>query len=113
MSYMQLSYLPGICKVNSPYLDSVQQGGANGRPALGRFTDMDKARFVAGMPEKIGGWTKIITTQLDGVPRGVRDFRDYSQNIYLAVGTSCKLYVLASDDITLNTIMDVTHLLRS
>lgn len=71
---------------------------------------MDKARFIAGLAEKIGGWTKIITTQLEGPPRGARDWRDNNQNIYVAFGTTCKLYVLAQTDITLNQIEDVTPL---
>lgn len=92
MSKMPLSYMPGICKVDSPYAAATQQGGANNRGVVGRFTDMEGARFVAGYPEKIGGWVYTSTNALTGVPRGLKDWRDLSANVYLGIGTHEKLY---------------------
>lgn len=53
---------------------------------------MDGARFVAGYPEKIGGWNYTSTNSLTGVPRGLRDWRDLNANVYLGIGTHEKLY---------------------
>lgn len=92
MTNVPLSFLPGVCKVNSAYADTKQGGVIDGRQAVGRFTDMDKAQFVAGFPEKIGGWSKETQTAFTGVPRGMKDWRDNSQVIYLGVGTNLKLY---------------------
>lgn len=110
MSNLQLSYLPGVCKENSAYSGSIQGGDSNGRPNSGRIVDMDKGRFVAGLPEKIGGWVKVITTQLSGVPRGLKDWRDNGENVYLAIGTSAKLYALSQPNIPLNAPTDITPL---
>lgn len=110
MTLIPLSYLPGVCKVNSAYSDSMQQAANAGRPAAGRITDMDKVRFIAGMPEKIKGWEQTITNVLDGVPRGMRDWRDNDQIIYLAIGTNRRLYALSENQIPLNEITDITPL---
>jgi hypothetical protein len=92
MSNVPLSFLPGVCKSNSAYADSIQQSYVSGRQAVGRITDMDGVRFVAGYPEKIGGNELAYTTALTGVPRGMRDWRDNQQVIYVGVGTNSKLY---------------------
>lgn len=94
MTNVPLSFLPGVCKSNSAYADSVQAGALQGREAVGRFTDMDGARFVAGLPEKMGGNALAYTSALTGIPRGARDWRDNSGNIYLGIGTNKKLYAM-------------------
>lgn len=109
MSKEPLSYVPGVCKIDSPYSDSIQSGGVDGRPASGRFTDMNNARFVGGYPEKIGGSTLLYTSALTGVPRGVKDWRDNQQNIYLGIGTSSHLYYISQD--TLNNITPLRAIL--
>lgn len=108
MTNPPLSFIPGICKVNSTYADSVQGGDIYGRAAMGRFTDMNKVRFVAGFPEKLGGWTKATQTQMLGTPRGIKDWRDFSQNVYAGIGTSKKLYYYSES--ALNAINDITPL---
>ncbi len=100
MTNIPIIALPGVCKVNSAYSNSIQAGSAGGKPAVGRYTDMDGTRFVAGMPEKLGGWTTALGTAITGTPRGLKDFRDYSQNVYLGIGTSKKLYYLLNSVLT-------------
>lgn len=99
MTNLPLSFLPGVCKVNSAYADSIQSAQIKGRNAIGRFTDMDKARFIAGFPEKLGGWEKAIDTALTGVPRGMKDWRDNNQVIYVGAGTNKKLYYYSQNDV--------------
>lgn len=108
MTIVPLSYLPGVCKSDSAYANSTKSGGHDNMPAKGRFTSMDKCRFIAGMPEKIGGNAKLSTSQTTGIVRGMKDLRDFAQNIYLLTGTAYKLEELLST--TPNTINDITPL---
>lgn len=108
MTIVPLSYLPGVCKSDSAYANSTKSGGHDGMAAKGRFTGMDKMRFIAGMPEKIGGNAKLSTSLATGIVRGIKDLRDFSQNIYLLTGSAYKLEELLST--TPNTINDITPL---
>lgn len=105
MAYQALSYLPGVCKVDSAYANSIKSAYVGGRGAMGRVTDMNKARFIAGFPEKIGGRTLFYANALTGTPRGLLAWRDNNLNTYLAIGTTAKLYIY-----TANTITNVTPL---
>lgn len=103
MTITPLSYLPGVCKADSPFANSAQTSYTKEGIASGRFTDMEGARFVAGYPEKLGGWVFTSTNAVKGVPRGLKDWRDLSANVYLGIGTHEKLYVFyqgSSTDIT-------------
>ncbi len=108
MTIVPLSYLPGVCKSDSAYANSTKSGGHDNMSAKGRFTAMDKCRFIAGMPEKIAGNAKLSTSQTTGIVRGMKDLRDFAQNIYLLTGTAYKLEELLST--TPNTINDITPL---
>lgn len=103
MSLMPLYFVPGVCKVNSAYAGQQQFGFSEGRYGKGRFIDMDGSRFVAGFPEKVGGWSAATSSLLTGVARGMRDWRDNSQNIRVAIGTHLKLYYYS-----LGTLTDIT-----
>jgi len=102
MANVDLTYLPGVCKSNSAYASSIQAAYVNGKQAVGRFTDMNGAIFINGYPEKMGGWQTEISTPVTGVPRGLRDWRDFSTNTYLGIGTNSKLMYLFNG--TLNDI---------
>ena len=72
---------PGICKSSSDYgagRTQANQGSGTGtsfRQLTGRYSDGDKTRFVAGFPEKIGGWEHIpdILTPT-GVARNIAEW---------------------------------------
>lgn len=107
MTNMPLSFLPGVCKVNSSYADSSQGAVLAGREMIGRFTDMDKVRFIASYPEKMKGWAKLNSDdQMLGTPRGMKDWRDNSQNVYAGIGTHKKLYYYS--EYSLTPINDIT-----
>lgn len=76
----------------------------------GGWFDSDYVRFRNGLPEKIGGWTKIYTDQapLIGVCRKLYDWSDLKATAYLACPTNIKFYV---DNST--SIIDITPLRRS
>lgn len=81
MDRPDLKFLPGIVKTDSAYA----------RP--GRFVDSQWVRFHAGLPEKIGGWTKWAAQALAGVARTMLSWQDNSLNAHLAIGTHKKLYI--------------------
>ena len=55
--------------------------------AQGRWVDSDLARFRYGLPEKIGGWSSLITDTIVGVARAQYAFVDKEGNRYVAIGT--------------------------
>ena len=71
--------------------------------AEGRWVDSKNVRFRTGLPEKIGGWSKLIATRLVGVIRGMKAWYDDGGIRYLAIGTDRKLYVYSE-----GTAVDIT-----
>lgn len=68
------------------------------RVAEGRFTDMDKIRFVLGTDgmaraEKVGGNVRVSSVPSNGNIRTLHAWRDNTAIQYAAAGTSKKLYV--------------------
>ena len=91
MPLTKIQFAPGIDKQNTEY------------GAEGRWTDSDMVRFRYGLPEKIGGWSKLIADTLIGVVRDLHAWSDLNGVRYMALGTDRKLYVYsegAAYDIT-------------
>lgn len=59
--------------------------------------DGSNVRFYRGRPEIIRGWTKYIATVLQGKIRKLANWSDLVGNVYLAAGTSKKLYVVSAE----------------
>ena len=89
---------PGINRDTTAYTNS------------GGWFDSDFIRFRNGLPEKIGGWTRIYANQtaLIGKCRKLYDWSDLVGTQYLACPTNVKLYVDNS-----SSIIDITPLRRS
>ena len=81
MPLTKLQFQPGINKETTSYSN---EGG---------WFDMDKVRFRAGYPEKIGGWTKIGHNSFLGSCRALHSWRTIALDNYLGVGTSEKYYI--------------------
>lgn len=93
----KLSFKPGINRDTTSYTNT------------GGWFDSDYIRFRNGMPEKIGGWTKVYANQTALIGR-CRKMYDWSDNIgtnYLAIPTNAKFYVDNS-----SSIIDITPLRR-
>ena len=60
----------------------------------GKWTDGDNVRFFQGLPQKIKGWEKFISTTLVGVARDQHAWIALDGTRYDAIGTDRKLYVL-------------------
>ena len=75
MALIDFKVLPGIDK----------QDTASG--AENRWVDCDNTRFRYGLPEKVGGWSSLITDTIVGVARRQFAFVDLDGNRYIAIGT--------------------------
>jgi len=81
MPLQQLKFKPGIDKEATIYSN---EGG---------WYEMDKVRFRAGYPEKIGGWSKLSNNTFIGVCRSLFSWVNLSQELFTSVGTNIKYYI--------------------
>ena len=75
-----------------PFQPGVNKEGTQYSADLGWF-DSDKVRFRKGRVEKIGGWQKLSSSAVSGIPRALKDWGTNNFKNYLAVGTTYKMYV--------------------
>ena len=75
MALVEYKFLPGIDKQSS------DSGAEN------RWIDSDNVRFRYGLPEKVGGWSSLVTDTIVGVARAMHAFTDLEGNRYVAIGT--------------------------
>jgi len=75
MPLVDFKLLPGIDKQQT-------QVGADRR-----WVDSDNVRFRYGLPEKVGGWSSLLTDTIVGVARAQHAFVDLDGNRYVAIGT--------------------------
>ena len=71
--------------------------------AEGRWIDCTNVRFRAQLPEKIGGWTKLVAPKICGVVRAQKTWYSTAGVRFMAIGTDRKLYVYSEgvvNDIT-------------
>jgi len=61
--------------------------------AEGQYVDGDFVRFRSGLPEKVGGWSKITTDTLVGVTRQQFHWVDLDGRIYAALATHRGLFI--------------------
>jgi hypothetical protein len=75
MALVEYSFLPGIDKQDTT------AGAEN------RWIDSDNVRFRYGLPEKVGGWSSLVSDSVTGVARKLHAFVDLNGNRYVALGT--------------------------
>lgn len=63
------------------------------RGATGRWKDADKVRFRYGLPEKMGGWSQVVTSEMIGLARKIWDWASLDSKLWVALGTESKLYL--------------------
>ena len=61
--------------------------------AEGRWIDCTNVRFRAQLPEKIGGWSKLVAPKICGVVRAQKTWYSTAGVRFMALGTDRKLYV--------------------
>ena len=96
MPLTKLNFAPGIDKQNTEYGAEV------------RWIDSDNVRFHYGLPQKVGGWQKLIDDTLIGVARDIHAWTSLDGVRYTALGTDRKFYIY-----TEGTIADVTPIRKT
>lgn len=81
MPLQKLRFRPGI---NRDGTDLSNQGG---------WWECDKIRFRSGLPERIGGWTRLTAEILDGAARNLINWTALDGANLLGVGTSHRYYI--------------------
>lgn len=81
MALLKLQFKPGINR------DVTNYSGEGG------WWECDKIRFRSGLPEKLGGWAKYSPNYFYGVCRNLFSWVTSYSDLFLAVGTNCKLYI--------------------
>jgi hypothetical protein len=87
----KLNIPPGVYKNNTPY--------ATGP----RWYDANLVRWTGNVMSPIGGWQRMTSTPVTGACRGLFAWLDNSENRYLAIGTSEKLYIYSD-----GSLVDIT-----
>jgi len=85
MPLTKLQIAPGIDKQNTEY------------GAEGKWVDCDNVRFRYGLPEKIGGWTKVTSDALVGATRAILTYSALNGVKYAIYGTNKKLYAYSEE----------------
>ena len=93
MPINKLQFRPGIDKQNTQY------------GAEGGWVDCDNVRFRYGVPEKIGGWSPAVGTNLIGAARDIHTYNDLAGDSLAVIGTDRKLYTYYD-----NNFYDITPL---
>ena len=75
MARIDFKFKPGIDK------QSTEAGAEQ------RWVDSDNVRVSYGLPEKVGGWSSLVTDYIVGVARKLHSFVDLEGNRYVAIGT--------------------------
>ena len=75
MALIDFKVLPGIDKQDT------ESGAEN------RWVDCDNTRFRYGLPEKVGGWSSLVSDSIVSVARREFAFVDLDGNKYVAIGT--------------------------
>lgn len=83
-----INYKPGVVKDDTEIV---------ARP---RWADSDRIRFVGGLPQKLGGWAKRLSTAFLGACRGLVAWQDSNDYGRLGMGTHLKLYALEGNYFT-------------
>ena len=81
MALFEMKFQPGVDK----------QDTAVG--ATDRWIDSDNVRWRYNLPEKVGGWSSLLTNTICGVARKQHSFVDTDGNRYVGIGTDKFLLV--------------------
>jgi hypothetical protein len=81
MALVEFPFAPGIDKQDTTV------GAEN------RWVDSDNVRFRYGLPEKVGGWSSLVSDTIVGAVRKQHSFVDLDGNRYVALGSDKFLLV--------------------
>lgn len=72
----------------------------------GGWWDSNRVRFRGGMPEKIGGWQRLVSTVLEGRVRAIMAWQLLIGDVLAAIGSNVRLYVYKGGTVTDITPVD-------
>ena len=81
MALIKYKFKPGINREGTSYSN---EGG---------WFDCNLVRFRMGLPEKFGGWAKLITSTFKGTARSLFNWIALDGARYLGIGTHLKFYI--------------------
>jgi len=81
MPLAKLQFKPGVDKESTSY------------GAEGSWFDSNLIRFRKGNPEKMGGWTKLSTSTIQGTGRSMHIWSALDGAKYMGLGTESKFYI--------------------
>lgn len=96
MAFLPLKFAAGIVRDLTQYA------------ATGNWYDCNLVRFRQGMPEKVGGWIKYISSSFLGTCRSIIGWSLLNAQLYIGIGTNLKYYVTNG-----GVFNDVTPLLQT
>lgn len=88
MALAKITLRPGIDRQSS---QTAAEGG---------WWNADRVRFRGGMPEKLGGWQRLLDTVLEGRSRAIMAWQLLIGDYLAAVGTNVRLYIYAGGEVT-------------
>lgn len=96
MAVTKIIFNPGI---NKEFTDLMDKGG---------WSDGNLVRFRKGLPEKVGGWEKTVTSSYEGTGRALTAWVALDATRYLGIGTTTKYYIQSG-----NNFNDVTPIRKT
>ena len=96
MALIKYKFKPGIDREGTSYSN---EGG---------WFDCNLVRFRMGLPEKFGGWAKLLTDTFKGTARSIFNWISLDGSKYLGIGTHLKFYIQSG-----NTFDDITPIRRT
>lgn len=97
MALQKITFQPGINREGTSY-----DNGSS-------WFDCNLIRFRMGLPEKFGGWQKLLTSTYEGSARALHNFVSLAGVKYLGIGTHLKYYVVENN----NAYNDITPIRKT
>jgi hypothetical protein len=93
MPHASLKLIPGVDQNRTPALNEAAISESN----LIRFVP---DRNGLGLPQKIGGWDRFISTPMTAIVRALWAWADTDNERYLGIGTEDGVYTYSDDDVS-------------
>lgn len=93
MPLKKILFRPGVNRENTRYASEALGSVSATTNVAGGWYDADKIRFRAGMPEKLGGWTRVSNFTFLGVCRSLWNWVTLAGLNLMGVPTNIKVYI--------------------
>ena len=93
MALKKILFRPGVNRENTKYASEALGSVSATTNVAGGWYDANKIRFRAGMPEKLGGWTRVSNFTFLGVCRSLWNWVTLAGLNLMGVPTNIKVYI--------------------